>query len=446
MSSRVCVVDLPGLSRELTNFIPADSALGNWLSGKRIGDLRPSFPAVTCSMQATLTTGAPPSKHGMIANGVPTFRSKQDQELVDASNFAEFRRQISFWEQSNQFLDVPRFWEGRYKTALLFFQNSMPGFSGKLRPAADMVLTPKPDHGPDGKLTSLCWSQPGDLVPRLFRELGPFPLMSYWGPLAGIAASQWIAKAAAIVWREHLPQLQWTYVPHLDYDLQRFGPNSPQAKQAVVDVATAVGPLIEQVTGDGGKIVLLSEYAIKEVNAFIQPNRLLAKAGLLTLRQTPDGKLIDFEKSAAVAMVDHQIAHIYVRDKNQMKRVHEVLNRPGIESIAPPSSELRHRRAGDLVCAAAPGAWFDYRWWSDPADAPAFAKTIDIHRKPGYDPLELFWDRQTNGISQTPALVRGSHGVVTDNEGVWISDMDVTSPTSAAEVAGAIGRILDQAT
>jgi predicted AlkP superfamily pyrophosphatase or phosphodiesterase len=446
MPARVCVIDLPGLSRELTNFIPADSALGKWLSGKRIGNLRPSFPAVTCSIQATLTTGAPPSKHGMVANGVPTFRSKQDQELVDASNFAEFRRQISFWEQSNQFLDVPRFWEGRYKTALLFFQNSMPGFSGKLRPAADVVLTPKPDHGPDGKLASLCWSQPGDLVPRLFEELGPFPLMNYWGPMAGIAASQWIAKAAAIVWREHLPRLQWTYVPHLDYDLQRFGPNSPQAKQAVVDVAAAVGPLIEQVTGDGGKIVLLSEYAIKEVNAFAQPNRLLAEAGLLTLRQTPDGKLIDFEKSAAVAMVDHQIAHIYVRGKNQLKQVTEALNRPEIDSTAPPSGELRHRRAGDLICAAAPGAWFDYRWWSDPADAPAFAKKIDIHRKPGYDPLELFWDRQANAISQTPALVRGSHGVVTDNEGVWISDTDATSPTSAVEVAGAIGRILDQAT
>ncbi len=320
MTARVCVIDLPGLSKELCGAISPNSALGKWISGKPITNLRPSFPAVTCSVQATLTTGVPPSKHGIIANGLPTFRSADDQRLVDASNFAEYRRQISFWEQSNQFLQVPRFWQRRWKTAMLFFQNSMPGFSGELKPAADIVLTPKPDHGPDGKLTSLCWSQPRELVPRLFSELGPFPLMNYWGPMAGIAASQWIAKAAAIVWKEQSPQLQWTYVPHLDYDLQRFGPNSPQANQAVLDVAAALDPLFEQVLSGGGKIAVLSEYAVKDVNSFVQPNRILAESGLLATRQTPDGKLIDFDKSAAMAMVDHQVAHLYLRDPSDAKR------------------------------------------------------------------------------------------------------------------------------
>jgi predicted AlkP superfamily pyrophosphatase or phosphodiesterase len=446
MPARVCVIDLPGLSRELVHAIPAATALGKWLNGKPIGPLRPSFPAVTCSVQATLTTGVEPARHGMIANGVPTFRSPQDQALIDASNFADFRKQISFWEQSNQFLDAPRFWQERYKTALLFFQNSMPGFSGKLSPAADIVLTPKPDHGPDGKLVSLCWSHPTELVPRLFKELGPFPLMNYWGPMAGIPASQWIAKAAAIVWREQLPQLQWTYIPHLDYDLQRFGPSSPQAKQAVADAAAAIDPLIDQVLADGGKIVVLSEYAIKDASAFVQPNRILADTGLLITRQAPEGKLIDYEKSAAVAMVDHQIAHIYLRSADQKNRVIELLKNLHIASIAPPDASLRHRRAGDLVCSAAPGAWFDYRWWTDPADAPAFAKTIDIHRKPGYDPLELFWDRQQNCIMQNPALVRGTHGVVTENEGVWIADSSAEAPRAATDAPRAISRILDQAT
>ena len=163
------------------------------------------------------------------------------------------------------------------------------------RPAADIVLTPKPDHGPDGKLVNLCWSQPAELVPRLFKELGPFPLMNYWGPMAGIASSQWIAQAAAIVWREHNPQLQWVYIPHLDYDMQRFGPNSPQAKAAVRDAAAAIEPLVVEVMASGGrKIVLLSEYAMREVNSFLQPNLILQQEGLLTTRQIGRWRLDGF--------------------------------------------------------------------------------------------------------------------------------------------------------
>jgi hypothetical protein len=154
MSNRVCVIDLPGLSRKLLGAIPPSSALGKWLAIHPGVGLTPSFPAVTCSVQATLTTGVPPAKHGIVANGVATYRSGEDAGLVDASNFASYRREVSFWEQSNQFLQAPRFWQddsgkSNWKTALLFFQNSMPGFGGELRPAADIVLTPKPDHGPD---------------------------------------------------------------------------------------------------------------------------------------------------------------------------------------------------------------------------------------------------------------------------------------------------------
>src|SRR5207302_4060415 len=142
----------------------------------------------------------------------------------------------------------------RAKTALLFFQNSMPGFAGTPKPAADIVLTPKPEHGPDGKLVSLCWSEPHELVGQLFAKLGPFPLMNYWGPMAGIASSQWIASAAAEVWSAHSPDLQFTYVPHLDYDLQRFGPSHPKSAQAVIDVAAALETLIRRILDDGGQL------------------------------------------------------------------------------------------------------------------------------------------------------------------------------------------------
>jgi predicted AlkP superfamily pyrophosphatase or phosphodiesterase len=448
MASRVCVIDMPGLSRGLAEAIPKTSALGSWLARQQIAGLTPTFPAVTCSVQASLTTGRKPSEHGIVANGLPTFRFPQDQALVDASNFAEYRKQISFWEQSNQFLDVPRFWqkptgESKYKTALLFFQNSMPGFAEPRKPAADIVLTPKPDHGPDGKLVSLCWSEPGDLVGRLFKEFGPFPLMNYWGPMAGIASSMWIAKAAAWVWGNLSPALQWIYVPHLDYDLQRFGPGSPQAAKAVVDAAGAAEPLVNAVLESGGKIVLLSEYAMREVTASVAPNRLLAEAGLLVTRSTADGELIDYERSAGFAMVDHQIAHVYVRDAAAGKLARDILSHsPNLRVVDPASVDLSHRRSGDLILLSAENAWLDYRWWSEPSKAPGFARTIDIHRKPGYDPLELFWDRSANGVAQNGGLIHGSHGRTSVGEAIVAGELGSDHALAVTDVAALIERLL----
>jgi hypothetical protein len=440
MPSRVSVIDLPGLSRELLVHVPADTAFGKWLANRPVSVLKPSWPAVTCSVQATLTTGVPPSKHGIVANGAPTFLSADDQAMVDSSNFESYRKRISFWEQSNQFVQAPRFWQdadgkSRYKTALLFFQHCMPGFHGTPKPAADIVLTPKPDHGPDGKLTSLCWSNPPELVPSVFKELGPFPLMNYWGPMANIASSAWIAKAAAIIWRQYSPQLQLTYVPHLDYDLQRFGPDSPQAKKALVDLATALDPLFNAILADNGKIVVVSEYSISAVSRSVAPNQLLRSAGLLQTRSTPDGILIDYEKSDAFALVDHQIAHLYLKPGTDPKKViHAVHSAGGIEVLDP---GINHPRAGQIQLQASPGTWFDYRWWEHPADAPVFAATVDIHRKPGYDPLELFLEPGTRSITQNAAVIRGSHGSASASDGLLIGASDgqaVEAVTFAAKV------------
>ena len=157
------------------------------------------------------------------------------------------------------------------------------------------------------------------------------------------------------------------------------------------------------------------------------------------MRKAPDGKRIDYDRSSAFAMVDHQIAHIYCRDL----RARDVLsNRPNLTVADPAEVGLSHRRKGDLILLAAANAWLDYRWWSDPKDAPAFAKMVDIHRKPGYDPLELFWDRATNGVSQNADLIRGSHGLVSEGEAVFFSDADCPGVIDATAVAGVIEGLL----
>lgn len=415
---RLCVIDLPGFSRDLLSAVPAESPLAGWLGRQRIASLDPSFPALTCSVQATLTTGTPPSEHGIIANGMATYRSAEDQALVDPANHAEHRCQVSFWEQSNQLLQRNRFWQdengqSRWKTAMLFFQNAMPGFTADPKPAADIVITPKPEHGPNGETISLVWTNPRDLEARLTAELGPFPLMHYWGPLANLKSSQWIIQSAIAVWQNYQPQLQLVYIPHLDYDLQRFGPASPQAKQAVVDISHALTPLLETLRNDGAQILLLSEYAMEEVNRAIAPNRLFAEAGLLKTHQTDDGIVIDYANTPLFAMVDHQIAHIYANGEAALSQAARLLAEAGCDVLDRPklaALQLDHRRSGDLVAVAPQGGWFDYRWWQDPSQAPAFATTVDIHRKPGYDPLELFFDPATRQIIQDETRIRGSHG------------------------------------
>lgn len=402
---RTLILSVPGLSRDLLSQVPAGSELGKRIASSKIGDLVPSWPAVTCSVQATLTTGQPPSIHGIVANGIPTYRDGAD--LTDPANLVEYRRQVSFWEQSNVLLEAPRFWDGKgLKTALLFFQNAMPGFGREQRPAADIVITPKPEHGPDGRIASLLWTHPPELGAALQAELGPFPLMNYWGPMANAKSSQWVATAATKVWTNSTPDLQLTYIPHLDYDLQRFGPNSPQAAKAVVELSSLLDPLLKATAGE--RVVILSEYAIEPVHRAIAPNAALLEAGLLKLKETPEGPRIDYAASDAWVMCDHQIGHVYLRPGTDAADVRSILAGIGLEVVLP--RPVSHIRAGDTQVQAPTDAWLDYRWWTHPADAPKWAGTVDIHRKPGYDPLELFFNPETKSIADDAARIRGSHG------------------------------------
>ena len=91
-------------------------------------------------------------------------------------------------------------------------------------------------------------------------------------------------------------------------------------------------------------------------------------------------------------------------------------------------SELNHHRAGDLIATACADRWFSYDWWLNDEVAPDYARTVDIHNKPGYDPRELFLSsrlRAAGKLAMTKAgirttmdvipldgtLVRGSHGL-----------------------------------
>lgn len=404
--TRTLVLNLPGLSRRLLDALPE----GDWpdwllrLIDRGASVIDPVLPAVTMPAQATYTTGVLPEAHGIVANGVAAFRDDALHELLDLNDdSAEYRRRVSFWEQSDGLLQAPRAWRGTgLRVAMLFFQSSIG--------AADIVVTPKPRHTADGRTIPDCWTQPTELNERLAGELGVFPLQHYWGPLANLESSRWIARCARIVWREHEPDLQFTYVPHLDYDAQRLGPTHPQTVRALADVLEVLGELVSTAENDGGRVIVLSEYGMTPVHRSFAPNVVLRDAGLL---RVGDRGEVDYEVSAAFAMCDHQVAHVYCRP-DAMERVADVLaDIPGARYAGPERAAvgLETPRAGDIVLLAEEDAWFEYRWWTDSAQAPAWAWTVDIHRKPGYDPLEMFFDPANRRIrADQPQLVKGSHG------------------------------------
>ena len=339
------------------------------------------LPAVTCSAQSTLLTGSLPREHGIVGNGW-YFR-----------DLAE----VLFWRQSNRLVhgeriyDAARQRDANYTTAKMFWWYNM---------YADVTwsVTPRPSYPADGRKIFDSYSNPPELRNDLQNELGVFPLLRFWGPGGDIVSSRWIADASARVVKEQKPTLTLVYLPHLDYNLQRIGPNDPAIENDIRKIDTEAGKLVDAADSIGAEVVILSEYAITDVDKPVHINRELRKAGWLTVRKEPLGwETLDCGASQAFAVADHQVAHIYVANGTNIPKVKSRLERlDGIERVLDRQQQaafgIDHERAGELIAIAAPAAWFTYYFWLDDSVAPDYARTVDIHRKPGFDPVELFID------------------------------------------------------
>ena len=345
-----------------------------------VATLAPPLPAVTCTSQATLLTGLSPRDHGIVANGW-YFR-----------DLAE----VLFWRQSNRLVAGEKVWETARRArpgltcANLFWWYNMGS-------TVDWSVTPRPLYPADGRKIIAIYGEPPTLPAWLEKELGPFPFFHFWGPMAGLASSEWIAAAARLTFDRHRPDLTLVYLPHLDYDLQRFGPEGGEAARAAAAVDAVAGTLIDHVRGAGAEVVVCSEYGIEPVAQPVHLNRLLREGGWLRVRESEIGDQLDPFVSRAFAVADHQVAHLYVREPTDVAPVREAVGRlPGVERLLDVDGQRRvgldHPRSGELVAVAEPGCWFTYDYWLDEARAPDFARTVDIHRKPGYDPRELFLD------------------------------------------------------
>ena len=364
-----------------------------------VGKLEPTFPAVTCSVQASILSGKYPREHGIISNG-----------LYDRSTF-----NVSFWEQSSSLVQSQRVWDivrrkNTMKTAVLFWQNTMYANS-------DIVVTPRPIHL-DDKMVMWCYSKPVGYYEELKENLGEFNLASYWGPLASSKSSEWIANAAEYTLESERPNFLFVYIPHVDYSAQRFGKEGVQVLDDLKKADEIVGKLVQKATTlgirDETQFVILSEYTFNDVNGAVPLNLVLRDAGLLSIRTIQEKEYLDFEYSKAFAMVDHQVAHIYIKNGYEKEARSVLETTSGVDMVLDGNGKkdlaIDHERSGDLIAIAAKDKWFSYFWWYDEGKAPDFAHKVDIHRKPGYDPVELFIDPKTKSIPLDTSLIKGSHG------------------------------------
>jgi predicted AlkP superfamily pyrophosphatase or phosphodiesterase len=431
MAHRYAVLlTIPGLRIADLASMPRLSAIGK---GGETLTVAHTFPCVTCPSQATITTGTPPEKHGVIANGF----------------FWRDRGEVEMWTASNGVVQQPQIWTllKRHDPSL----TSAAWFPLLIKGAeADYICTPAPIHNPDGSESLWCYTKPTELYGQLRDQLGHFPLMNFWGPIANIKSTQWIVESAIIAARQFKPRFTYAYLPHLDYAAQKFGPDSPQATAATVELDAAIGRLQDGIAEAGLDDVLwvvASEYVITPVHSAGFPNRRLREAGFLSLQEEAGTELLDVANSRAWALVDHQLAHVFVKDPADIEKVLKIfLNDPSVDRVLTGLGRASHHmdqpRAGDVVLLSTPDQWFAYYWWLDDAIAPAFARTVDIHRKPGYDPVELFIDMPARTIPLNTGLIKGSHGFPADDasrRGVLVAS------TSDGVRPGANGVIADTA-
>ena len=393
---RIAVLNVVGLTKGLLG--ERMPRTGHFAKGVEVTSFPPAFPAVTTTVQATYLTGRAPGDHGIVGNG---WYEREDAE-------------VRFWKQSNHLVHGEKLWEALrreregFRCAKMFWWYNMYS-------SADWSVTPRPIYPADGRKIFDVYTHPPGLRDELVGQLGEFPFPSFWGPRAGLPSSQWIADSARWIEKEEEPDLNLVYLPHLDYGLQRWGPDAPEMEAEFEAIDRLVDELISFFVKRGVEVVLLSEYGISKVRKPVHLNRVFRDKGWLQIKNELGLELLDAGASRAFAVADHQVAHVYVRDDSIRNEVRGVLE--ATEGVA----EVREscfgdgiggRRAGDFIAVSSPESWFTYYYWMDDMVAPDFARTVDIHRKPGYDPVELHLDPTLSlpGIRIASFLIRKKLG------------------------------------
>ncbi|MBX3239066.1 MAG: alkaline phosphatase family protein [Chitinophagaceae bacterium] len=416
---KTVVIDIVGLSSNLVG--EHTPFLKSFAASHGLYAIPPMLPAVTTSVQSTYATGQWPSHHGIVGNG---WYDRTDCE-------------IKFWKQSNKLVQSEKIWE-RAKKLFPEFTCSKMFWWYNMYSSADYSVTPRPNYLADGRKMPDCYAHPAVLRDELQAALGQFPLFKFWGPGADIVSTQWIADASLFTDKKYDPTLTFIYLPHLDYCLQKYGDDFSAISAHLKEIDGVVKQLVEHYEATGARIILLSEYGITPVSTPIHINRLLRREQLLGIRVERGLELLDAGASGAFAVADHQVTHIYLNDPSLEEKVKTLVSSlPGVALVLDRKQQKEyhfdHERSGDLVLVAEAGYWFTYYFWLDDKLAPDYARVVDIHKKPGYDPVELFMTSKSRAaykllrkklgfryvmdvIPLDATLVKGSHGSIFTGE------------------------------
>jgi predicted AlkP superfamily pyrophosphatase or phosphodiesterase len=388
--NRLAVINVVGLTESLIG--EHTPRIAEFRRRGALAHIAPAFPAVTCAAQSNYITGETPAQHGVVGNG--WF----NRELAE----------VQFWKQSNHIVHGQKIWD-ELRARLPNFTCANCFWWFNMYSSVDYAITPRPMYPADGRKFFGVYSWPYSIREEIKTDLGEFPFFGFWGPAAGIdspqgkadCASRWIAESAKWIEFKYSPTLNLIYLPHLDYSLQRHGTYDASGSlnhrihRDLREIDTIVGDLFDFFSQRGVQVVLLSEYGITNVDTPVHLNRIFRERGWLMVKDELGLEILDAGASKVFAVADHQVAHIYLNDAALEKAVRDLLEKtPGVENVFSRTEKIaagiNHPRAGDLIAAAGEKAWFTYYYWLDDARAPDFARTVDIHRKPGYDPVELF--------------------------------------------------------
>ncbi len=421
---KTVVINVVGLTKRLigehTPFI------SSFLERGKASYIKPMLPAVTCAVQSTYVTGKWPSEHGIVGNG---WYFKEECE-------------VKFWRQSNKLVQQSKVWDD-LKEQYPDFTCANHFWWYNMYSNVDYSITPRPNYLADGRKIPDIYSHPAALRDQMQKELGTFPLFEFWGPKTTINSSNWIANAALLTDKEHNPDLTLIYLPHLDYNLQRYGIDFNVISKDLSEIDAVVRKLVAYYEEQDSRVILLSEYGITNVNRPVHLNRLLRKNGFISIREERGLELLDVGASAAFAVADHQVAHVYCKHKTNIEAVASLIKKEkGVENVLYgedlKAAHLQHERCGDIVVVADKDSWFTYYFWLEDSKAPDYARMVDIHKKPGYDPVEMMTDpkdklvmakvvgkllkkklgfRTVMDIIPLDAkLIKGSHGRLTEDE------------------------------
>lgn len=411
--NKTVVIDVVGLSGNLIGeHLPF---LKKYVAANQLAVIEPLLPALTTSVQSTYVTGKWPAEHGIVGNGW------YDREECE----------VKFWKQSNKLVLADKIWDLAKREDPQFTCSNMFWWYN-MYSSADYSVTPRPNYLADGRKMPDCYSHPASLRDELQKKLGLFPLFQFWGPGADITSTKWISDASMFTDDRYDPTLTFIYLPHLDYCLQKFGPDIPQISKELHEIDGVVEELVSFYQRKNARIIILSEYGITPVSRPVHINRVLREHGLINIRIERGLELLDPGASKAFAVADHQVAHVYVNDRSVSEKLQSILEQvPGVDLVldrkAQAAYHLGHKRAGDFVLMADEKSWFTYYFWQDDDIAPDYARMVDIHKKPGYDPVEMFMTSKLRAgykllrkkagfryvmdvIPLDATLIKGSHG------------------------------------